>query len=459
MGGTARIALTGVRLYAARWVVPVSAPPIADGVVAVAGGRIAWIGRRASAPAGELHELGNAVLVPGLVNVHSHLELTAMRGFLEGLTFRQWIVTLTAARRATQTREMLLDAARLGAAEGVRAGITCFADTCESGVAAQALAERGARGIMYQEVFGADPADREDALAGLRAKVDALRAVESALVRVGVSPHAPYSVADTLFAAVARYAIEARLPMAIHIAEGEEEFRLVAEGAGEWGDAHRARGIQVTPRGRTPVDMLERLGVLAARPLLIHCVRVDAKDIASIARASCPVAHCPASNAKFGHGVAPLRELLDAGIRVGLGSDSVASNNRMDLLEEARLALLLQNVRLARPDAMDAAAALRLATLGGAEALGLEHEIGSIEVGKSADLAAFTLDGRASSSADPAESIVLALGGRDALLAMVAGRALVRDGRLVETDSDLSRRVDAAAGALRAWRGSDARSR
>ena len=451
MGGTGSVALSGVRLYAARWVVPVSAPAIADGVVAVADGRIAWVGPRAGAPAGVLRDLGDAVLLPGLVNVHSHLELTAMRGFLEALTFRQWIVTLTAARRATQSREMLLDAARLGVAEGLRAGITCFADTCESGVAAQALAEHGARGIMYQEVFGADPAECDEALATLRAKVDDLRAAETPLVRIGVSPHAPYSVADPLFAAVARYAIEARLPIAIHIAEGEEESRLIAEGAGEWADAHRARGLTVAPRGRTPVDMLARTGALAAQPLLIHCVRVDAADIATIARASCAVAHCPASNAKLGHGIAPLRELLDAGIRVGLGSDSVASNNRMDMLEEARLALLMQHVRLARPHALDAVTALRLATLGGAAALGLEREIGSIDVGKSADLTAFALDGRATASADPEASAVLALGGRDARLTMVAGRELVRDGRLVDPDPDLPRRVDAAAEALREW--------
>lgn len=440
-----------MRLYAARWVLPVSAPAIADGVVAVADGRIAWVGPRAGAPAGEWRELGEAVLLPGLVNAHTHLELTAMRGFLEGLDFRQWILTLTAARRATQTRDMLLDAARLGVAEGLRAGITCFADTCESGVALQALTESGARGIMYQEVFGADPSECSGALAGLRAKVDALRGEASLRVRLGVSPHAPYSVADPLFAAVARYAIDARLPMAIHIAEGEQESRLIVEGAGVWADAHRARGIAVVPRGRSPVDMLARTGALAASPLLIHCVRVDDEDVATIARERCTVAHCPASNAKLGHGIAPLRELLDAGIRVGLGSDSVASNNRMDMLEEARLALLFQHARAGRPDALDVSFALRLATLGGAEALGLEGEIGSLEAGKSADLAAFPLDGRATPAADPEVTAVLALGGRDASLTMVAGRELVRDGRTLDHDAQLPARVATAAQALRDW--------
>src|SRR5215510_879216 len=185
--------------YRARWVVPIAAPPIADGVVVVDGDRIAFVGQADDAPPGDDEQLGNVVLMPGLVNAHCHLELTAMRGFLEDLDFRRWILRLTAARRAVLDRDSLLDSARLGVEEGLRAGITTFADTSESGLPMQALREAGARGIVYQEVFGPDPAQCDESVAGLVERVAGLRYMETPLVRVGVSPHAPYTVADALF--------------------------------------------------------------------------------------------------------------------------------------------------------------------------------------------------------------------------------------------------------------------
>ncbi|HEX4931691.1 MAG TPA: amidohydrolase family protein, partial [Gemmatimonadaceae bacterium] len=147
-----------MRTYTARWVVPVAAPPIADGAVAVHAGRIAWVGPRDGAPTDDVIALGDAVLLPGLVNAHTHLELTAMRGFLEELPFRRWVLRLTKARAAVLTRELLLASAKAGIAEGFLSGVTTYADTCESGVVLQALVEMGARGIMYQEEFGPDPA-------------------------------------------------------------------------------------------------------------------------------------------------------------------------------------------------------------------------------------------------------------------------------------------------------------
>jgi cytosine/adenosine deaminase-related metal-dependent hydrolase len=440
--------------YRARWVVPVSRPPIAEGVVAVEGDRIAFVGRAEDAPRqGELVDLGDAVLTPGLVNAHTHLELTAMRGFLEDLPFRDWIVTLTAAKREVLTREQLLDAARLGVREGLRAGITTFADTCDSGVAAQAMREAGVRGIMYQEVFGPDPAQCDRSMAELRAKVDALRAEETALVRIGISPHAPYTVSDALFSAAADYARVEQLPMAIHIAESAEEHALVTEGAGMFAEGLRRRGIAVAPRARTPIQLLEAAGVLARSPLLIHCVRVDAADVERIVRTHCGVAHCPSSNAKLGHGVAPLAEWLEAGVAVGLGSDSVASNNRMDVLEEARLASLMQRARLGRPDAVSAAAAFELATIGGARALRLDGEVGALEPGGAADLAAFMLgEERGVHCSDPVTALVFALAGGHATFVAVAGEVKVRGGIVVGATGELRARVQKCAEILTAWR-------
>jgi cytosine/adenosine deaminase-related metal-dependent hydrolase len=185
-----------------------------------------------------------------------------------------------------------------------------------------------------------------------QAVVDLGAAFSAPLVRLGVSPHAPYTVSDELYQAATRFALDEQLPMALHVAEAEVECLLVEQGSGQFADGLRSRGISVHPRAKSSLALLDRLGVLEARPLLIHCVRLADGDVERIAASGSTVAHCPSANAKLGHGIAPIRDLLDAGVPVGLGSDSVASSNRMDLLEEARLAALLQGARLLRHDAL-----------------------------------------------------------------------------------------------------------
>lgn len=441
-----------MRTYAARWVVPVAGAPIAEGAVSVEQGRIAYVGPRAGAPARDVTDLGDAVLLPGLVNVHTHLELTAMRGFLEELPFRRWVLRLTKARAAVLDTELLLASAKAGIAEGLLAGVTCYADTCESGVVLQALVEMGVRGIMYQEVFGPDPAQCDASMAALTEKLARLRAQVTPRVRLGISPHAPYTVSDALFAACARLAADEGWPVAVHLAESEAESHLVRDGRGMFGDALRARGIPVAPRADSPVFLLDRLGVLAQRPLLIHCVRTSAPDIARIARHDCAVAHCPVSNAKLGHGIAPLLALRDAGIRVGLGTDSVAANNRLDLLDEARTAILMQRAASQRFDAFSAADILSMATLGGARALGISDEVGSLEVGKRADLAAFSLGSpRATPTFAPEDALVWAVAGREASLVVVDGEERVREGRLVSPPQGALDALHEAGRSLANW--------
>jgi len=443
--------------YHARWVLPISRPPISDATVVEHDGRIAYVGERSGAPDGTDIDLGDAALMPGLVNAHTHLELTVMRGFLEDLDFRSWIFRLTRARRETLAPDALLDSARFGIAEGLLAGITTYADTNDSGAPFHAMLDMGVRGISYQEVFGPDPAQCAESLAGLRAKVDALHQRATPLVRAGVSPHAPYSVCDALFEGTAAFAIQDGLPVAVHIAESADESSLVQHALGGWADSHRSRGMEVVPRADSPIRLLERVGVLDARPLLIHCVRVDGGDVGAIAQHDCAIAHCPASNAKLGHGIAPLTEFLRAGIRVGIGSDSVASNNRMDLLDEARLGVLMQRARTAQFNVITASEALELVTLGGARALGLESEIGSLDVGKSADLAAFPLDApRSAPVYDPASALVFAASGRMASFVAVAGRPLVRDSRLVGPAANVPS-LESAARALAEWSASPRR--
>lgn len=441
--------------YHARWVLPIASEPIEDGTVVVEGDRIAWVGPRAAAPdGGHDDDLGNAVLMPGLVNAHTHLELTVMRGFLAELPFFDWVRTLTRARRDVLDEAALLDSARLGVVEGLRAGITTFADTGNSAAPFDALLELGARGIAYREVFGPAPEQAADSLAGLRAKVDSMRARETPLVRVGVSPHAPYSVSDALFLMVAAYAGAERLPVAVHIAEGEAESLLVQRGEGPFADFLRSRGIAVEPRARSPIALLDRCGVLNVRPLLIHAVRADAADIAAMARRRCGVAHCPASNAWLAHGVAPLVEMLEAGLDVGLGSDSMASNTRMDILGEGRLAARQQDARTGRSSVLPPLQVLELATRGGARAIGLGSTVGVLAPGYQADLAAFALDASVGSVPDVAAAVVN-IDPPEARRVVVAGHLRVRDGIVLHDDASLAVRVRNGAEALARWRRRD----
>jgi cytosine/adenosine deaminase-related metal-dependent hydrolase len=420
------------RVYLARWVLPIVSPPIADGAVAVDGERIAWVGPATDAPEGLVHDLGDSILLPGLVNVHTHLELTAMRGFLEELSFRRWVVHLTKAREAAMTPERSMAAARAGIAEGLLAGITTFGDVSDTGRSLEAMRDMGVRGMTWLEVFGPSPSQCAESLAGLRARVESLGPRATNLVRLGVSPHAPYSVSDDLFRATAQYALDESLPVTVHIAESREEWDLVVEGQGEFADGLRSRGIAVAPRGSSPVAMLETLGVLRTRPLLVHAVRVTPADQQRIADTGSAVAHCPASNAKLGHGVAPLMAILERGIRVGLGTDSVASSNRMCLLDEGRLAVFQQRAATQRFDALGGTAMVEMATMGSARTLGLEGRIGSLEVGKDADLAAFPIDPvRDTPVFAPEDALIFGAAGRRAALVTVAGRELIRDGRLL----------------------------
>jgi len=367
-----------LRVRAGR-VFPVTAPPIEDGAVLVdSGGRITAVGPHArvpSPPGVRTIALPDAVVVPGLVNCHTHLELTHLGGQNAEPDFVRWI------RRVRELKDRSGEDAFLGSADaGVRdcwaRGVTCVADTGSTGAVPQTLARLGGRGVCYQEVFGPDPAQLEESLAALAAALSRSRAFASERVRLGVSPHAPYTVSEPLYRAVAALAREGRLPLAVHLAESTEETLLVRDGAGGFAEALRARGIAVTAAGVSPIAYLARLGVLGAGGCLcIHCVQADADDVALLREANAAVAYCPRSNSAHGHGRAPLGAFLAAGVRVGMGTDSLVSVTDLDLWADAAAAGLAPEE------------ALRLLTIEGARALGWDREIGSLEVGKQADLA------------------------------------------------------------------------
>ena len=425
-----------VMVYRASWVLPMLQNPIANGAVAVDGDRISYVGPADRAPGGRVLDLGDAALMPGLVNVHTHLELTPLRHLLEGLDFAQWIRTLTHLRRTGLSDPADVElGVRVGIAEGLLRGITTYADTSDTGAPVmRAMTAMGVRGVVYKEVFGPDPKQCATSLALLRAAVLELRTIATDMVRVGVSPHAPYSASKDLFGAVAEFAIADRLPMAVHLAESAFEEDLVVRGEGPYADNWRGRDID--PAGahaRSSVELLHEAGALRARPLIIHAVRVDAADIALLKANDCAVAHCPVSNARFGHGIAPLHELLDAGIRVGIGTDSVASNNRMDVLDESRVAHLMACTRERSWSALPAARALFMATTGGAAALGLFDGSGTLAPGAPADLCAFPLDGLAALPVvDVCDALLHGVAGSPARLTVCAGVERVLDGKLAE---------------------------
>lgn len=416
-------------VYRARWVLPVTAPPIRDGAVLVGDdGRIAAVGPAQSidaAPGTQIHDLGEAILLPGLINAHGHAELSVFRGALEELDFPDWILRLVGTKRAVLSSADLQAAARWSAIEAIRAGITTFAATEASDAAVHALDEAGLRGVIYQEVFGPDPAQAEEAMEGLRTKARRLRSLSSDRVRIGISPHAPFTVSDRLYRAATEFARAEGLPMAVHIAESAAERALITRGDGAFAPGLRARGIDTPRRGRSSIELLDRLGVLAARPLLIHCVDLDGDDIERIADSESSVAHCPVANVKLGHGTAPIVELREAGITVALGTDSVGSNNRLDLLEEARIAALMQRGRLRRVDALPTETLLRMVTVEGARALGLQGEVGELRPGMQADLCAVSIEAPHTQPVhDPLATLFHAARGSDVILTVVAGRVL-----------------------------------
>ena len=274
------------RTYRASWVLPMTGAPIANGAITTDGAVIAYVGTASGAPAAPVTDLGDAALLPGLVNVHTHLELTPLRHLLEGLDFAQWIRTLTHLRRTELADPDDVEAgARIGIAEGLLRGITTYADTTDTGEPVlRAMTAMGVRGVVYKEVFGPSPAQCDASMEGLRTAVTALRALQTGAVRVGISPHAPYSVSPALFGAAAEYAIAESLPMAVHLAESAFEEALVTRGEGPYADNWRSRGID--PAGvhaRSSVQLLHDAGALRARPLIIHGVRMDAADIALLA--------------------------------------------------------------------------------------------------------------------------------------------------------------------------------
>jgi cytosine/adenosine deaminase-related metal-dependent hydrolase len=369
-----------VTVLSADWVVPVEGPPIRDGAVEIDDltGTIAAVGSREEL--GDSVHYEEAVILPGFVNAHTHLEYDVYVGFGDGLRFADWI-GLHVQRKARIDLEDMEAIARLGVLECLRSGITTVGDCSFSGAAATACADLGLRGTIYLEVFGETDGPIADRFEPMRERIASSLTDQ---VRVGISPHAPYTCTLDLYAACG----ELGLPIATHLAESDDETEFLRTGHGGWASFAE---MLVPPLGTTGIRALAEAGLLSSNVIAAHCVKADDEEIALLAEHDVAVAHCPRSNGILGCGVAPLTALREAGIRVCIATDSPASTPSFDMFDEMRAATIGARAREGRPDALTAAEALELATLGGARALGLDEALGSIVPGKQADLTVLSL--------------------------------------------------------------------
>jgi 5-methylthioadenosine/S-adenosylhomocysteine deaminase len=371
-------------LIRARWIIPIEPENtvLEHHAIAVNRGRIVAIlpEREASerfAPARETR-LDRHVLMPGLVNLHCHAAMTLLRGLADDTPLMTWLQEhIWPAEAKHVSADFVHDGTLLACAEMLRGGITCFNDMYFfPEAAAKAVATSGMRaviGLALLEFPTAYATDADDYLTKGLAARDALR--DQPLLHFALAPHAPYTVSDRSFERIATLAAELDMPVHVHLHETTAEIE----------ESLRIHGVR-------PLERLRRLGLITPNLIAVHAVHLDAGEIALLAAEGASVAHCPSSNLKLGSGIAPIAAMLERGINIGLGTDGAASNNRLDLLGEMRLAALLAKGASGDASILNAHQALRAATLGGAHALGLDREIGSLLPGKSADLCAVSLD-------------------------------------------------------------------
>src|SRR6186713_348010 len=343
------------------------------GAIAVAGDSIVAVGADALRyRSAEAVDCAGRVVMPGLVNAHTHVPMTLLRGLADDLRLDVWLMGyMMPVERAFVSPDFVRLGTRLGCAEMIRSGVTCFADMYyfEDAIA-EATAAAGMRALCAQTVLRfptADAASYEEAL--VRAREFIQRWHGHSLIVPAPAPHAPYTCTPEILRACAELAVEFDVPLHIHLSETSQEVD----------DSRRLHGMPVVP-------WVKKHGLFDAKVLAAHCVHVDDGEIRALKNANAGVAHNPSSNLKLGAGVAPVARMLDLGVNVGIGTDGAASNNDLDMFEEMRLAALLAKGTHGDPTAVPARLALAMATRLGAAALHLDHLIGSLEAGKRADL-------------------------------------------------------------------------
>ena len=414
-------------LIEARWTLPVEPAGVVleDHAVAVSGGRILALLPAAAAAAAyrpRRHlRLPQHVLLPGLINLHTHAAMSLLRGYAEDLPVPRWLEErIWPAERRHLSADFVRDGTRLACAEMLRGGITCFADMYffpgAAAEAALAMGMRAALGMVVMERPTAYAVDADDCLAKGLAVRDSLR--DEALLSFCMAPYAPHTVSDRKFERIVTLANQLDLPVFLHVHETRAEI-----------------AASVKQHGLRPLARLHRLGVVGPNLIAVHAVHLEADEIALLAEHGCSVAHCPSANMKLACGIAPIHALRQHGVRVGLGSDSAAGNNRLDILGEMRQAALLAKLDSGDASVLDAHQTLRMATLDAATALGLDSRIGSIAVGKEADLCAVRVDdSRLAPCYSPTAQLLHAASRDQVSHVWVAGVERVAEGQLQACD-------------------------
>jgi aminodeoxyfutalosine deaminase len=388
----------------ARWVLPVSTPLLAGGVVTVEGERIVAIGQSASC---EVHDLGDVVLLPGLVNAHTHLEFSDCEMPLgrPGMPLPEWIRQVIGTRHRSDRDAFA--AVRIGLEESLRAGVTTLGEISTTPLSTYSSFD-GSNVIAFQEVIGFSAARCDSVQNDLQQRLDSTQKCHR--IAIGISPHAPYTVHPALLRNLVDIACERNLPTAMHLAESREELELLLSGTGAFQQLLADRSMwdsEAITRGSKPLDYLQIL-VEAPRVLIIHGNYLSDEEIAFLAKHSehMSVVYCPRTHTSFACNAYPLEKMLSAGVRVALGTDSRASNPDLSLLEEMR------HVTRQFPH-LPLDTILKMGTIAGAEALGLADVTGTLTAGKFADMVAIPcsaddepLDAVLNSNAVPSHVVV-----------------------------------------------------
>lgn len=415
-------------LLTARWIIPVEPAGVTleNHSILIRGGVIADLlpspGAPARYPAAACIDLGQRVLIPGLINLHTHAAMTLMRGLADDLPLMDWLKHhIWPAETRHVSHEFVRDGSLLGCAEMLRSGITCFNDMYffprASAQAALDSGMRAAVGIIAVDFPTAYASDVEDYLRkGLEAR-DSFRTEPR--LSFCMAPHAPYTVSDRSFEKILTLADQLEIPIHLHLHETADEIRdSLAQ--------HKLR----------PLARMQALGLLGPNLIAVHMTHLTAEEIELVAERGVHVAHCPSSNLKLASGIAAVAQLAAKDVNIGLGTDSAASNNRLDILNEARTAALLAKGASGDPTVLDAHRALAMATINGARALGLDDRIGSLAPGKAADIVAIDLSSLETSPCyDVASHLVYAAGREHVSHVWVNGELLVEDRHLKTLDS------------------------
>ena len=406
-----------------RWIIPVvpHGVTLEQHALVVDGGQIVALlpseeALEAFAPR-ETVELPEHILTPGLVNAHTHAAMSLLRGIADDLPLMTWLTEhIWPTEGRLLSPEFVRDGTLLACTEMLRGGITCFNDMYfypqAAANAALQLGMRASLGITTLEFPTSYAADADDYLEkGLSVRDQFLG---EPLLSFTLSPHAPYTVSDRSFLRILTISEQLDLPIHTHLHETASEIS----------DSLKQHGVR-------PLERLHRLGLLSPNLTAVHAVHLDAHDLDLLAAHGCHVAHCPTSNLKLASGIAPVSAMLEHGLNVAIGTDGCASNNRLDLFAETRLAALLAKGSSGNAAAVDAHSALRMATLDGARALGLETRIGSLEAGKAADLCATRLDHLETLPCfDPASHLIHVCGREHVSDVWVAGQRCVNTNKL-----------------------------